>query len=343
MQNNLQKMLDSLVEISSNKEQSALETGIAKTLCQLIASDLFFLEVFDSRGDFSPRILIAAYFDKEIRLEAWHTKELTSEWKNEISEYLKILESNLPDKVYQQNSGLYWPLYSANICSNLVVIKKSKLSEIELVTVRAVSQLFTNFTGLLAAGEKDALTGLYNRRVFDARFSRLVQQTPSFESREIERRSEQRRVGNFLGIIDIDHFKNVNDQFGHLFGDEVLLWLAQQMRSSFRKQDSLFRYGGEEFAVLLIGLDSSRAKDAFERFREKIAVSKFPQIGHISVSVGYTCILENSSPTVVFGEADQALYYVKVHGRNDVASFQRLVEKQLIEVATDTSSEVDLF
>lgn len=71
-----------------------------------------------------------------------------------------------------------------------------------------------------------------------------------------------------MGVLDIDHFKSINDRFGHLYGDEVLLLLSRIMRKNFREGDLLFRYGGEEFIVLLQNVDEERAKCVLERLRQ---------------------------------------------------------------------------
>ena len=72
---------------------------------------------------------------------------------------------------------------------------------------------------------------------------------------------------NWLAVVDIDHFKLVNDRFGHLYGDEVLILVANILRSSFRNQDRIFRFGGEEFVVLLRAATLENARQGFDRFR----------------------------------------------------------------------------
>ena len=92
----------------------------------------------------------------------------------------------------------------------------------------------------------------------------------------VERRANT-KTGYWLGVVDIDHFKRVNDGFGHLIGDEVLVLVARIMRQSFRHYDRLYRFGGEEFVVLLRGGDEEDAKAAFERFRTNVESYLFPR------------------------------------------------------------------
>ncbi|NQZ08067.1 MAG: GGDEF domain-containing protein, partial [Algicola sp.] len=213
----------------------------------------------------------------------------------------------------------------------------------DLTILSAIGCIFSNFLALLDAGERDALTSLYNRRMFDTRLSSLVRSTVNEAHIEGERRARQPEPTNFLGIIDIDFFKRVNDDFGHLFGDEVLLWMARHMRQCFRNADSLFRYGGEEFAVLLTGLTQKQAQETFERFRTTIATNDFPQIGQITVSIGYSHIDRQANPTLVFGDADKALYYAKEHGRNRVFCYQQLLADNLLEADIQENVDIEIF
>ena len=126
-------------------------------------------------------------------------------------------------------------------------------------------------------------------------------------------------------MFDIDHFKRINDSFGHLFGDEVLLLFAERMRSCFRAQDKLFRFGGEEFVVMIRHVREDHVRGVFERFRRSIERYDFPQVGQVTCSVGYTRIDPAYTPAELLGRADAALYYAKEHGRNRVDSFDELV------------------
>jgi diguanylate cyclase (GGDEF)-like protein len=89
-----------------------------------------------------------------------------------------------------------------------------------------------------------------------------------------------------LAIIDIDNFKSVNDNFGHLYGDEILIQLAQIIRSSFRDEDLKFRFGGEEFVILLKASSIEACKHTLERFRQNVASQDFPTVGQVTVSIG---------------------------------------------------------
>jgi len=180
---------------------------------------------------------------------------------------------------------------------------------------------------MLQGTYRDALTGLYDRRAFNEKLSQLLARTSHF----------QRRAVNFVPtvyvMLDIDHFKLINDSRGHLFGDEVLLLLAQLMTDSFRENDLLFRYGGEEFAMVLMDITPEQAQQTLERFREKIASNGFPDAERVTASIGYTLFDRTLSMDELINQADSALYYCKTTTRNAVHSYQDLVDSGLIPVA----------
>ena len=146
----------------------------------------------------------------------------------------------------------------------------------------------------------------------------------------------------WLGMIDIDHFKAVNDGYGHLIGDEVLLLLSRLMRSSFRFGDRLYRFGGEEFFVLVRCDSEADARRAFERLRQNTLAYTFPQVGQITVSVGFAELKQGDTPSAAIERADRAVYYAKTHGRNQVQSHAELAARGAV-AATDKVGDVELF
>ena len=198
--------------------------------------------------------------------------------------------------------------------------------------VGSILRIYRNFQGLLDYSERDTLTGLLNRKTFDETFLKAAVR-PQEEQRDSQpaqlddarRPHEGQPFRYWLGVIDIDHFKVVNDTYGHLIGDEVLLLLSRLMRSSFRFHDRLYRFGGEEFVVLMRCANEVDALHALERLRANTAAYAFPQIGHITVSIGFTEVKSTDTPSAAFERADKAVYYAKSHGRNQVASHAGLI------------------
>ncbi|MFA7270664.1 MAG: GGDEF domain-containing protein, partial [Sterolibacterium sp.] len=196
----------------------------------------------------------------------------------------------------------------------------SPLNHRQMTLIDGMRGLYANYLSLLHYSEVDTLTRLLNRKTFDDSLHKLLAATnaKSLLKKDSERRIEKcvDAEGDWLAIIDIDHFKRINDRFGHLFGDEVLILIANIMRQTFRKRDKLFRFGGEEFVVLLRQTTQQNALGVFERFRERVAAHPFPQLGNVTISLGITHVYPFDNPPTLIGRADEALYHAKSHGRN---------------------------
>lgn len=225
------------------------------------------------------------------------------------------------------------------------VLSGGPLSPTSQRTVSSILRIYRNFHGLLDYSERDTLTGLLNRKTFDEAFLKTTHTaahpSPPAAAGD-ERRTEAPLTQYWLGVVDIDHFKSVNDRFGHLIGDEVLLLVARILRSTFRFQDRLYRFGGEEFVVLLRCASETDAHHAFERMRVNMEDYQFPQVGKVTASVGYTAVLAGDTPSGAFERADQAVYYAKQNGRNQVCGHAELVRRGVLKDATKTG-DVELF
>jgi diguanylate cyclase (GGDEF)-like protein len=144
-------------------------------------------------------------------------------------------------------------------------------------------------------------------------------------------------VSAHVALIDLDRFKKINDAYGHLYGDEVLLLFGGLMKQSFRSTDLLVRYGGEEFVVVLSDTTMENCEIVLERFRAKVEGHWFPNVGHVTISAGATRIGNQALPSTVIDQADQALYYAKHTGRNRVCHYEALVRDGLMEAQEQPS------
>lgn len=210
-------------------------------------------------------------------------------------------------------------------------------------------QIYWNYLKLIEDNERDKLTSLLNRKTFDDKLINILQvsRRASLAREEREPSSERRRnegeSGYWLAILDIDHFKRINDTYGHLYGDEVLVLMANVMRRSFRRHDLLFRYGGEEFVVVLRTATDTEAQVVLERFRQNMERYNFPQVGQVTVSVGFTRILDPEMPAAVVDRADRALYYAKEQGRNQVCCYETLIATGQLSSFQGQVGDVELF
>ncbi|MFA6120218.1 MAG: GGDEF domain-containing protein [Sideroxydans sp.] len=211
-------------------------------------------------------------------------------------------------------------------------------------------EYFSNHVGLLDYGESDALTRLPNRKTFDKHLYEVLTQAAIDEGNAASvttegnhRRQPKTDAHHWLAVLDIDHFKSVNDTYGHLIGDEVLIMFARLIRENFRFQDQIFRFGGEEFVVVTQPTDAESIKKVFDRFRQNVETHSFSQAGRITVSIGYSQLTTRDTPPDVIDRADEALYYVKQNGRNGLASYEELIESKRLAAKHFQSSDVELF
>jgi len=162
----------------------------------------------------------------------------------------------------------------------------------------------------------DALTGIRNRSTFDESFEREL---------HLAQRHQQDIT---LLVIDIDHFKQVNDQHGHAVGDEVLIAVANRIQTSIRTTDMLFRYGGEEFVAVLTNSDCEASHDIAERILHSVreirmqTAAQSQSLG-VTVSIGLACRDAQDDRHSLFDRADKAMYAAKHAGRDQIQVFTR--------------------
>jgi len=193
--------------------------------------------------------------------------------------------------------------------------------------VMQVVEIYGNLVRMMDSRERDALTGLLNRQTFATLFELAKSRVDTDAGHELT-----------LAVLDIDFFKRINDTYGHLFGDEVLIHFSRLMERSFRYTDDLFRFGGEEFVVLLATESAKGARGALERFRRGVQDYTFPGVGQVTVSIGHVTCSGSTLPTSLVDQADRALYQAKETGRNRVVDFAEM------DIPADNrSGAIDLF
>lgn len=225
----------------------------------------------------------------------------------------------------------------------LAVTRPAPADASEHRLVEAVVEIYRNHCRMLLDAQTDQLTGLANRKTFDAAIERLYRELEGLEDDWIANdRRVGERGGHFLGILDIDHFKRVNDTYGHLYGDEVLLLISQLLKSSLRSNDMIFRFGGEEFVVLLRCTDLDACRRVLDRLRETIAIFDFPRVGQVTVSIGAVQLTNRVFHVTQMDHADQALYYSKRNGRNRTTFFEDMVARGEASTGTTLGPQEDV-
>ncbi|GGA52639.1 GGDEF domain-containing protein [Paenibacillus physcomitrellae] len=161
---------------------------------------------------------------------------------------------------------------------------------------------------IMKQSRKDAQTGLYNHSTFQLFFDTALERG-------------QQGEGFHLALLDIDNFKMVNDQYGHRAGDLILLHVSRIIRENLEPHDMAFRYGGEEFALLLYGKELHESYTVLETIRNRISETDFDELGGkaVTVSIGLKSYISGISRENLFEETDSLLYLAKRSGKNQIA------------------------
>ena len=205
-------------------------------------------------------------------------------------------------------------------------------------TIEMLLKIYHNFIDLINDNERDTLTGLLNRKTFERRMNNIKARQGAVGERRVC--GEDGR--HYLAIFDIDHFKHVNDNHGHLIGDEVLLLFSQLLSKAFREHDLLFRFGGEEFIGVFSSHSATEMQVLLDRFRLGLQAFSFPQVGQITASIGFTEISAFDASASMVDRADVALYYAKNNGRNRVCHYEQLVGSGALQ-ENRKEGEIELF
>ncbi|MCK4707887.1 MAG: GGDEF domain-containing protein, partial [Gammaproteobacteria bacterium] len=282
------------------------------------------------------------------------TNPITLNWHSDVS--LNSLTDNIIESIetskvieYTESDATHHLLIPViNDLNSIALVHLVDSTSFELMQdeLSSLVKIYENNLNILHDSENDTLTGLFNRRTFDRKLKNLLanQSLKQNKYSNTQMRTLSKAASAWLVIIDIDHFKKVNDKFGHIYGDEVLLRLSQIMQDSFRSTDLLFRFGGEEFVIILEPISTEMAFNTLERFRLTVSEFTFPLVGHVTISLGYSKISETDFPPTVLEQADKALYYSKENGRNSAHLYETLIsEEKLIESKLSDEGEIDLF
>jgi len=204
-----------------------------------------------------------------------------------------VFLNKIPSNIFIMH--LFWMF--ASLCFGLVSA---------YIFERLNKQVFLNYKILEQLAITDNLTGLFNRSKFNEVIKNEV--------------SRCERFGHTFGlaIVDIDHFKSVNDNYGHQVGDTVLIEIANIIKENLRTTDILFRWGGEEFIIMCLEAKKEGVKVLVENIRKKIEENNFKTIGSKTVSIGFTMYEKNDDDITLVKKADDALYKAKNDGRNKV-------------------------
>lgn len=222
-------------------------------------------------------------------------------------------------KSVHRNSGFFILPFGEKAKSGMIVLRGSKEDlqpeqyEVYLKTVAEIAAAsFQNTATLKRLAQQsvsDGLTELPNKRYFSRRLEETVHKCKRYNMKFV------------VGMLDIDHFKSINDRFGHVFGDFILRSCAQIIRQTLRSADLIARYGGEEFGIIMPHTDLAGAQKLMERVRKLVEEKVFEGEGEscrITVSIGIAAGRPQLGAVETVKKADRALYKAKKNGRNQV-------------------------
>lgn len=332
----INQFLESLTVLTNERDGLALEAALKQNIAYL-------LQLFTNSQAHSVQI--------------YRLKEISTLFFSAIADEKLGGAEKIPDELCQAlldcyNTGEYvvlnasdgkkyhlFPMKHEVVYSNSVVAVESEFEHAGLTqAICHLLDIYRNYNGLLNDNERDTLTGLLNRKTFDQKINKIMTALHNNAMRQDDRTG----MSYFIAIFDIDHFKRVNDEFGHLIGDEVLLLFSQMMTKSFRETDPLFRFGGEEFVGIFGCAQDSDINMVLKRFTDKLQTFSFPQVGKVTASVGYTRLTGDSAPSQLVDRADLALYYAKNNGRNRTCSYDELKAEGLLQEDIK-EGEIELF
>lgn len=343
-------LLDRVASLTAIRDLDIFEFSFIKSLANLLKTDVISLYKINNADQSCDLI---RYSSSDSGFANKHLIEISKEIyaENDISIPESINKAiawiGSTDKVYSEKQDneylIVYPVENLNNKTDYITMyRPHPLTENENLVIVSLLNISHNFHALLEDNQKDKLTGLLNRKTFDAniyKIQNLLNTIGKEEFTESEKRKDSNNTEYWLAIIDIDFFKRINDTFGHIYGDEVLLLLSQLMQKAFRSNDLLFRFGGEEFIAIVNVEDKQNAKQAFERFRISVEEFLFPQIAQVTISIGATLIKDDYLvPSDIVGRADKALYHAKNNGRNKLFIYEDLVLEGVLKEKIDNDN-----
>jgi len=262
-----------------------------------------FHEVFYFDGGFLIISLISVLFISAIALSDY----LVAFWLHVTPPIVTVL---------LLDSGQHLPLILLTISLPLIGFSLQHLMRrrADNFTLRLMHQLYEEKETFSDLSMLDPLTGLYNRRGLKNRLDNIL---------------ENHAGSHYVLLLDIDHFKAYNDNYGHAMGDQALARVSVAIRDAVRSRDVVTRYGGEEFLVLMTNVNSSIAMKLAERIRQYVADLEIPHrfnetvSTHVTISAGIAPIYDNEFDQAV-ANADSALYVAKNQGRNTLLAWEDL-------------------
>lgn len=330
----LAQFMQCLEDLTNVRDHVALDNALLALMQHWIAlfadqAETAQLSIFRQRDIVSNLMLLNAHDDLPTE------KRLSFQVYEKLKAWSFVERRKYQSFQHEEGTVHFFPIANSLIYKQAaLVIQHDLLDSSGVKLIEQCLHMFHGYTSLILENERDSLTGLLNRKRFDYSVSKIMLTHADVPN--------SLPLHHYLAIFDIDRFKRINDGFGHAIGDEVLLMLSQLMQKTFRERDLLFRFGGEEFVGIFSCANEEDIFNLLDRFRLMLAAFAFPQVGKVTISIGYARLTLDELPNVVLEHADDALYYAKEHGRDQVCDYEALKAAGLLGLHP-IQGEIELF
>ncbi len=328
------KVIRSIIELTGQRSSDSLGYCVVATLADMLPVTAVTLYRFDGTNYLQSISLNITEDHSGRRRQTWNHEP---QFYDYIEELASGKLSSVPKLIRHSAHSFhyFYPIPLDNDHFAMLYLHLSEPTEPYTMLIEGFTTIYENYLRILDDSERDKLTGLYNRKTIDDKLHV-----------DLVRYENEGRITEtdhcWIILLDIDHFKRINDNFGHLIGDEVLLLFSQQLKQHFSGDDKLFRYGGEEFLIILSPTNCTEAAKKINSFRRHTENYSFPQVKNITVSAGYAKISPRDFLPLVIDNADKALYHAKAKGRNRFYCYEELINEGLL-VKGSGDSDFELF
>ncbi|WP_065188092.1 GGDEF domain-containing protein [Shewanella woodyi] len=328
MPNEPEAVLESVVQMTGQRQLDSLAESLVSTVRQMVNAEQ--VEIFK--------------IDNDLELED-AVENLTKQgFQVSYGALLECLRSRstvrLSTQVFEQ---IAIPILLKDIVVMILWVTSDQLSEQDSQMLKGFSKVYENFLSIVIESETDPLTGLLNRKAFLPRLTKVAKliKQEAIDCALDPASCDLSAKGYWLCIFDIDKFKVINDTFGHLYGDEILIDLVKVMKATFNELDSLFRFGGDEFVVILSKREKAEMLHLCESFSHKLSIHHGREV-KVTISMGIIEINSIEEPSELLVKADKALYYIKETGRDRVGLYEDLVADGSI-IPLKIEDDIELF
>lgn len=354
-------LIEHTLRLTDHRDRDLLELTLSKALIDLLTIQ---------------RVVVATVISKDGNRHWLEQARLDARGGGKVADKLRLDVSKLPlwedasdrAKCLESRNTLelawagpngpritYFPLFLDSRFDDQGVIEihsAAPLDADDCLVVEQLRHIYRNMYSLLAYSDRDALTGLLNRKSLDdAFYSAVLEELDGVSGQRLgvyaapgagDERRHRVPANYWLGMVVVDQFDLLSDRHGHLLAEEVLLLVARILNNTFRTYDQIYRFDREHFGVLMHCPDESVVFSVFDRFRANVDKFNFPQVGHVTVSCGFTSVMADDTPDTALGKTERAVDFAQRSGRNQVVSYLAMVRKGGFEESPRLGA-VDLF